>query len=648
VALSPNTCWEVRATGADTNGGGFVAGSSGVDYSQQDAAQYSVADGVTNGTTTITSATANFGTDVVGNIIYVQGGTGGIVAGWYQIVSRTNATTIVVDRTTGLTAGTGVTLKIGGALLTLGTLAAVMATSNKAFLRSGTYSTTAGNTFGTGQAVVTNSVMPSRLIGYFSARGDIKQTAPGVWANNANRPVVQLSVNTGLTALTTSNGGWEVENIDVDCASLGTSIGVQLNGNPSTLRNCKVSNYTSRGVFLAAQGQGMFDCEVTGGTAAAGSAVLVNSGDQSVVRCHLHDNACSAVRTGSTAGGVVEDCLIANNTGASSDGVQDNVSGSGAFLVLSNTIYGSGRDGIRKTGRWWGGREYRNNILAANGGYGLNNADGAGTPALPQFDGNAYWSNTSGARNNFDDTTTNPVNGAGPYTNVLDVTLTANPFTNAAGGDFTLNSTAGGGAGCRGAGTPGAFPGSTVIGYPDLGAAQHQESVATTDYPAVGNVRSGTAYNFGGLVGTMTEPATGDVRTGVQYGAGGAEFTGTLLVPTAASGGLTGDVRAIVRGLLDVTTVTYEPRLAGDAYGPAVTWQARKQPLMSGDDGSGKARRWCRWQLYQTAGQAVLPARRGRITDAAGVKYEVATADRRFAGQIFTCDCVQDLPITNP
>ena len=58
----------------------FVTGASGTDHTLQDAAQYSVTDGVTNGTTTITSATANFGTDVVGNLMYVHGGTGIVAA----------------------------------------------------------------------------------------------------------------------------------------------------------------------------------------------------------------------------------------------------------------------------------------------------------------------------------------------------------------------------------------------------------------------------------------------------------------------------------------------------------------------------------------------------------------------------------------
>jgi parallel beta-helix repeat protein len=58
---------------------------------------------------------------------------------------------------------------------------------------------------------------------------------------------------------------------------------------------------------------------------------------------------------------------------------------------------------------------------------------------------------------------------------------TGNPlFTNAAGGDFTLNNTAAGGALVRGAGVPTGtlpftFPGLSLTGYDDLGALQHRE-----------------------------------------------------------------------------------------------------------------------------------------------------------------------------
>ena len=175
MAIGAACVWEVRTTGNDTNGGGYAGG--GTDWSQQDAAQYSVTDGVTAGTTTITSATANFGTDVVGNVMYVQGGTGSVTAGWYQIISRTNATTIVVDRSTGLTAGTGVTLKIGGAFATPGRLSNLLVSGNRAWVKSGTYTITTSTVGPSGPFYQSTSVAGS-VEGYNSTRGDRSTTQP--------------------------------------------------------------------------------------------------------------------------------------------------------------------------------------------------------------------------------------------------------------------------------------------------------------------------------------------------------------------------------------------------------------------------------------------------------------------------------------
>ena len=69
MALSVSQVWEIRTTGSDTNGGGFHAGASGTDYSQQAAAQVTVADAVANGTTTLTSVTASFTAAHVGNLV---------------------------------------------------------------------------------------------------------------------------------------------------------------------------------------------------------------------------------------------------------------------------------------------------------------------------------------------------------------------------------------------------------------------------------------------------------------------------------------------------------------------------------------------------------------------------------------------------
>jgi hypothetical protein len=73
MAISAYTTWEVRATGNDSNGGGFVTGSTGTDYSQQDASQYSGSDLVVDATTNtkVTAASHLFVASDVGNILRI-------------------------------------------------------------------------------------------------------------------------------------------------------------------------------------------------------------------------------------------------------------------------------------------------------------------------------------------------------------------------------------------------------------------------------------------------------------------------------------------------------------------------------------------------------------------------------------------------
>ena len=203
MALSSAIVWEIRTTGSDTNGGGFKAGASGTDWSQQAAAQYSVTDGVTAGTTTITSATASFGTDVVGNLIYVAGGTGAVTGDWYEITARVNATTITVDRSTGLTAGTGVTLNIGGAMLSLSIVLSKAVAGQTAYVQNGTY-TISTNTSGVANGTFGPSVYV-RVIGYSSTRA---------FGNDGDtRPIFQTS---GSTITTNRGAGGLYANLTFD------------------------------------------------------------------------------------------------------------------------------------------------------------------------------------------------------------------------------------------------------------------------------------------------------------------------------------------------------------------------------------------------------------------------------------------------
>ncbi len=101
-----------------------------------------------------------------------------------------------------------------------------------------------------------------------------------------------------------------------------------------------------------------------------------------------------------------------------------------------------------------------NCLSVGNGAFGFNNA-GSGI-----FQTGLY--NCAGGNNASNVNTTN-INAPA----IGFQSLGADPFVNAAGGNFALNTVSNGGALCRAAGTPGAFPGlATTIGYHDIGAVQ--------------------------------------------------------------------------------------------------------------------------------------------------------------------------------
>ncbi len=133
------------------------------------------------------------------------------------------------------------------------------------------------------------------------------------------------------------------------------------------------------------------DCEITAcGSSAIGIYVAGGTGNH-IVRCWIHDNACSGIVTGTSVD--IQCCLITNNTGASSDGISATYSCS----ITNNTISGNGRHGIANNTQYNIGWHIRNNIVAnhtAGGAAGiLFNATGP-MPASPFTDGNAFYNNT--------------------------------------------------------------------------------------------------------------------------------------------------------------------------------------------------------------------------------------------------------------
>lgn len=454
AAISGNTVWEVRNNGNDTNGGGFVTGASGTDMSQFDnknaaacsncqssTVNISVTNGVTAGTTTITSATANFSASIVGNIISVSGGTGAITQGWYQVTTFTNATTVIVDRSTGLSAGTGVTVNIGGALLTLGQLATNFVAGNNAYVKAqSTYSISTGVTFATAM----QNTFYSRIIGYTTTRTDGGQFT--------------LQATAGITMLTFSALGYSLEDAIIDANSTGT-IGISATAATFQLYNSVVKG-TSGGACIStstSNGTFIYKSEVTNCGATAG--ISSTSANTTIDSSYVHGMAISGLISSQAV-------YATNNVFASITGTSDGIAltGSSPGMVSHNSFYTIGRDCYRPASANMMTRVIvSNNIFDTCAGVAVDfTASGSATYIAQNIYNNAYFNNGT--------------NRVGFAAESGAVTLTAEPFTSPGTGNFTENSTAGGGAATKKAGFPGAILNATgSTGFADIGALQRND-----------------------------------------------------------------------------------------------------------------------------------------------------------------------------
>jgi hypothetical protein len=437
-AIASGTIWEVRPTlGSDTNGGGWVPGSSGTDYSQQSSAQYALTNGVANGTTTVGTASAS--ADMVGNIAYIAGGTGSISGNWYQIISQITGVSITVDRSTGLTTGTGVTINVGGAWATLTPWPTAAQAGNTTWVKAtGTYGLSSHlnlSISGGGTAQLT------LISGYTSTRGDggkvtinCTTTLTGSACINVNTPGLAfanfaVSANSNLArGIQISTTGTAVYN--VTATGFTDSFAFLSSNNAVLFVNCSATSCTCPGFFQTGN-TWFFDCYAA---SCQGGFVLNSGGSSVLLRC------TSANNTGNTG-----------YHGFSVQGNQTQVS------MINCVAYNNGGDGFHISAAQQTAYLVQNCISYGNAAFGFNYTTSP-TGVLYGFNYNAYGSNTSGNLN---------VVPAGPN----DVTLTANPFNAPVTGDFSLNSTSGGGAACRGAGFQGSF-GGAVNGAIDIGAVQ--------------------------------------------------------------------------------------------------------------------------------------------------------------------------------
>ena len=465
MALATTTIWEVRTTGAADNGGGFhpAAQGAGTDYSRQDAAQLVLTDLEADGEVfAIVSTAGGFTPAMVGNLIYISSITGAWNAEFYEIVSYVDTNTVTLDRnpTWGVPAlgGAG---KVGGAQSNLGRVCAAVpaasaAGANVIHVKAGTY---VNGTHFTNQVRFNNAghYLNHHVVrGYNATRGDAIAPCVMLDGNNANYDVYY------------SNKAYiQLENIAVNGYAGGTPTNARHGFNLDTgadgnaLYRCRAVNTGAQGIRAVANGCRIEGCEASGfGRAASSFGIGVGGNVVSLVGCHAHDGTGDAFNVWAAYPGLLAYCIGA---GCTQYGLNMNINSAYSVqTVVHGVFHGNGSHGIYAAGST-SGRPGRivNTILSNNGGYGIA-AHGTGKCRAILL-GVAFHGNTSGQ---IDGNVT--VEEA-----VARLTLSGDPFVDAAGGDFRLKASA---REALGSGWPGAFLRNGAMtawaGHPDYGAVQ--------------------------------------------------------------------------------------------------------------------------------------------------------------------------------
>lgn len=321
MALPATAVWEVRttATAGNVNGGGFNSARGGTDYTLQDASQTSGSDGTSTASTTFTSATATFTSQMVGNYLHLVSGTG-TTPGWYEITAYTSANQVTLDRNSG-TYTLGV-FHVGGAALVGTTLdddmfeAAVAGNMYWIKLSGGTYTlgeSISLTTVGTATAEITVS-------GYNATRGDNP--------TGANRPTFACGANT-----LAGNAFWNFNNLIITgtAATLftpGAGRGTNIKAVNSSTTTTRVAQLLSSNSFYA-------NCEAISyrGYAYSGTG----SGDSAIRYSYAHDSAVG-IRTANTPSYNILGNIIADNYTTAIDCTVANTAQS---AIIGNTIYGA-------------------------------------------------------------------------------------------------------------------------------------------------------------------------------------------------------------------------------------------------------------------------------------------------------------------
>jgi parallel beta-helix repeat protein len=479
MAISALTVWEVRSTGADTNGGGFVAGASGTDFSQQTAAQVVIDNstivcstpGANSNTLTFVSGYTPSAADI-GNIVQILSGGTNVTAGFYQITAQTSTTWTLAgaaNLTTAGGAGSAITGNMGGCLATPAKAGAAMIGGNRCWIKNGTYTGASGPLMTLPSGAAPSTTVPWTWVsGYNSTRGDITHGPLGSGAGQGggadNRPILQAT-NVAVANVLFAKSNSLVDGLIFDLNGLLINGYLASSGNLSLVRGCLAKNVNIANAigFLINQIGAVEYCESVG-TASLGFGFQLGAAS-SLVGCHAHGTLDGVELAAASI--TITECLIDNN---GRNGIRS--SNMANCVITKNTIVGNTGAGIENSTLTSFFPVYiKDNIIADNGGAGIKVASASGIPYGSMFDGNTFFGNVGG-------NVVNTVNGgltSLPYTFVYDQLATIDPVvSHAAGGNFAPAVT-----------TPGPigktwlsqWPGNTATtNYADMGAVQHQDT----------------------------------------------------------------------------------------------------------------------------------------------------------------------------
>jgi len=434
----------------------------GTDYSQQNSAQVTIdnstvtATGTTN-TITFQNSSYTPTKNDVGNMVLLTAGTN-VRPGFYEIMGFSGSNWIMsgdIAQQNPTSAGTSTITAgyMGGALASPGwavkarnyyTSSTLQDTISRAlgsfiWLKSGTYTVTSSTTNVSAGCVnefaqMDNGWNPT-WVGYDATHGDFDGTMPTI-QNTQN--------TTTLFELNPNNFGGVVWNITFDANNQNSVIPLLLRdfGDVLYAIGCKVKNCPNGNwsLFVGYQSKAI-GCEVTGGGGGGYSGIYL-SNHAHAHYCVVHDMAANAY--GIYMGGystVVNNCLVFNETVPASGTGRGIHCNSNNHSVINCSVYGWRDAGIAATGNTSIALAFFDNNISYGNGTNANTYDiDIGNYGAPNF-GNFY--GTINPAYNYR-TYMGGINQGGSSSGTTQ--LTANPWTNAAGGDFSLNNTSGGGA----------------------------------------------------------------------------------------------------------------------------------------------------------------------------------------------------------